>query len=87
MYGWIGTILRVNLTNRTVKKEPLDPALAKQYIGARGLGTKIMYDEVDPRVGEEKRRREQRPRVPLPFPLYQALIRPQLVNVFLPCSR
>jgi len=50
MYGWIGTILRVNLTNRTVKKEPLDPALAKQYIGARGLGTKIMYDEVDPRV-------------------------------------
>jgi aldehyde:ferredoxin oxidoreductase len=50
MYGWIGTILRVNLTNRTIKKEPLDPALAKQYIGARGLGTKIMYDEVDPRV-------------------------------------
>ena len=50
MYGWIGTILRVNLTNRTVSKEPLDPTLAKQYIGARGLGTKIMYDEVDPRV-------------------------------------
>ena len=50
MYGWIGTILRVNLTSRTVKKEPLDPALAKQHIGARGLGTKIMYDEVDPRV-------------------------------------
>jgi len=38
MYGWIGTILRVNLTNRTVKKEPLDPALAKQYIGARAWG-------------------------------------------------
>jgi aldehyde:ferredoxin oxidoreductase len=50
MYGWIGTILRVNLTNRAVSKEPLNPALAKQYIGARGLGTKIMYDEVDPRV-------------------------------------
>ena len=38
MYGWIGTILRVNLTNRTVSKEPLEPGLAKQYIGARGLG-------------------------------------------------
>jgi aldehyde:ferredoxin oxidoreductase len=50
MYGWIGTILRVNLTNRTVSKEPLEPGLAKQYIGARGLGTKIMHDEVDPRV-------------------------------------
>jgi len=50
MYGWIGTILRVNLTKRTASKEPLNPTLAKQYIGARGLGTKIMYDEVDPRV-------------------------------------
>ena len=50
MNGWIGTVLRVNLTTRTVKKEPLDPKLAKEYIGARGLGTKFMYDEVVPRV-------------------------------------
>jgi aldehyde:ferredoxin oxidoreductase len=50
MYGWIGTILRVNLTSRTITKEALDPKLAKEYIGARGLGTKIMSDEVDPRV-------------------------------------
>jgi len=56
MYGWIGTILRVNLTNRTVTKEPLDPVLAKQYIGARGLGTKIMFDEVDPKVDPSARR-------------------------------
>ena len=46
----MATILRVNLTNRTMTKEPLDPELAKQYIGARGLGTQIMYDEVDPKV-------------------------------------
>jgi aldehyde:ferredoxin oxidoreductase len=50
MFGWVGTILRVNLTDRTARTVPLDPALAKQFIGARGLGTKIMYDEVDPTV-------------------------------------
>ncbi len=50
MYGWIGNILRVDLTKRVVTKEPLDPQLAKRFIGARGLGAKIMSDEVDPTV-------------------------------------
>jgi aldehyde:ferredoxin oxidoreductase len=50
MFGWVGTILRVNLTNGDIKKEPTDPVLAKEYIGARGLGTKIMTNEVDPKV-------------------------------------
>ena len=50
MHGWTGIILRVNLTTRSITKQPLDPTLAKQYLGARGLGTKIMSDEVDPRV-------------------------------------
>jgi len=50
MYGWIGTILRVNLSEGTISKEPLDPKIARQYIGARGLGAKIMSDEVDPKI-------------------------------------
>ena len=50
MHGWIGTILRVNLTTGSVSREPLDPAMAKAYIGARGLGTKVLFDEVDARV-------------------------------------
>ena len=50
MHGWIGTILRVNLTDRTVKEEPLDLKLARQFFGARGLGTKILYDEMDPKA-------------------------------------
>ncbi len=50
MNGWIGKILRVNLTTGAVTKEPLNMRLAKQYIGARGLGTKYMTDEVDPKV-------------------------------------
>jgi aldehyde:ferredoxin oxidoreductase len=50
MFGWVGTTLRVNLTDRTARAVPLDPALARQFIGARGLATKIMHDEVDPTV-------------------------------------
>jgi len=50
MFGWIGKIIRVNLTDGSIKKEALNLKDAKMYIGARGLGTKIMTDEVDPCV-------------------------------------
>jgi len=50
MNGWTGKILRVNLSTGKLSTEPLDPDSAKDYLGARGLGTKIMTDEVDPKV-------------------------------------
>ena len=50
MYGYNGKILRINLTDRTVKVEDLDLEMAKKFIGGRGLGTKIFMDEVDPMV-------------------------------------
>jgi len=50
MYGYNGKILRINLTDRTVKVENLDLEMAKKFIGGRGLGTKIFMDEVDPMV-------------------------------------
>lgn len=50
MYGWMGKILRVNLTEGTIKCEDLNLKNAKLFIGARGLGTKIFTDEVDPKV-------------------------------------
>jgi aldehyde:ferredoxin oxidoreductase len=50
MQGWIGKILRVNLTTGKISTEALDPEIARDYLGARGLGTKIMIDEVDPKV-------------------------------------
>jgi aldehyde:ferredoxin oxidoreductase len=50
MHGWIGKLLRVNLSTSKVSTEPLDPRLAKDYLGARGLGTKYFCNEVDPRV-------------------------------------
>ena len=50
MHGWIGKMLRVDLASGKIATEPLDPALARDYLGARGLGTRLMYDEVDPKV-------------------------------------
>ena len=44
MHGWIGKIVRVDLTSGKITTEALDPVMARDYIGARGLGTKIMTD-------------------------------------------
>lgn len=45
MYGWTGTILRVNLTKGTISKEPLNEKYAYEYIGQRGLAVKYHYEE------------------------------------------
>jgi len=50
MYGWTGTVLRVNLTEGTVLNEPLKVQDAEEYIGGRGLGSKYFVDEVDPGI-------------------------------------
>jgi aldehyde:ferredoxin oxidoreductase len=50
MYGWIGTILRINLTTGSTTKEILDPSLAHSFLGGRGLGAYIMSHETDPTV-------------------------------------
>lgn len=49
-YGYIGKILRVNLTEHSYKVEDLDVNMAKKFIGGRGLGTKLYTDEVNPKV-------------------------------------
>lgn len=46
MYGWTGTILRVNLTSGAITREPLDKQVARDFIGGRGLGAKYLFDEV-----------------------------------------
>ena len=49
MYGWRGKILRVDLTRGRVQEESLDPRIAKDFIGGRGLGIQRLLAEVDPR--------------------------------------
>ena len=48
--SWAGKILRVDLTAGTVKSEPLNMDRARAYIGSRGLATKYLVEEVDPKV-------------------------------------
>lgn len=50
MNGWVGKILRVNLTKQKATIEDLSPEDAKNYVGGRGLGLKYLYDEIDPAV-------------------------------------
>ncbi len=50
MDGWIGKILRVNLTKGDYVIEDLDLDLARDFIGGRGLASKIFFDEVDPMI-------------------------------------
>ena len=50
MSNWPGRLLRVNLTDGSWRVEEINPKLARDYIGGRGLGTKLFCDEVDPNV-------------------------------------
>lgn len=50
MKGWTGKILRIDLSNRTQKIEDLDIETAKMFMGGHGVATKILMDEMDPRV-------------------------------------
>lgn len=50
MFGYNGKVLRINLSEGSIKVEPLDLAVAQKYIGARGLGVKTLIDEIDPKV-------------------------------------
>lgn len=46
--AWTRQILRVDLTKRICKAEPLKMAWALDYLGQRGLATKYFIEEVDP---------------------------------------
>ena len=58
MYGWTGKFLRVNLTKSKITVEDTNPKIANDFIGARGMGVKYLYDEIDRGdVGREALRR------------------------------
>ena len=49
-YGWTGSVLRLDLSEPLVTVETLDRKAAENFIGARGLALKYLYDEIDPAV-------------------------------------
>ena len=58
MKGWTGKYLRINLSNKQVKKEEYDLGFAKKWVGGRGFAIKILWDElkagIDPLGPENK---------------------------------
>jgi len=50
VYGWVGKILRVDLTKGEVTEEATLPK-HQDVVGGVGIGYKVMWDEVPPEVG------------------------------------
>ena len=50
MNGWVGKVLRIDLSEKKHKVEDLNEDLARDYLGGRGLATKMLYDEIDPKI-------------------------------------
>ncbi len=50
MNGYVGRLLRVNLSNRSISIDPLNMKWAKDYIGCQGLGLRYLYEELRPGI-------------------------------------
>jgi len=50
MNGWHGRILRIDLSTESITTEPVDPQIARDYIGGRGWAIRYLYDELDPQI-------------------------------------
>jgi aldehyde:ferredoxin oxidoreductase len=48
MNGYMGKLLVVDLTRGELKDEPLDPAMAHNFVGGAGYATRYLYDELGP---------------------------------------
>lgn len=47
--AWTQKVLRINLTDGSIKQEPLNMEWARDYLGQRGLATKYLTEEIDPK--------------------------------------
>lgn len=58
LYGYLGKILRINLSDKTFKTEDINPEDARAYLGGSGLSAKILYTElpkgIDPLSAQNK---------------------------------
>ncbi len=54
--GYAGRVLEVDLGTQRYEFKPLDESIARQYIGGKGYGTRLLYDTtpagIDPLGGE-----------------------------------
>lgn len=50
MFGWKGKILRADLSEGNINIEDMPTYLMEDYIGGRGMGIRILFDEIDPEI-------------------------------------
>ena len=44
MYGWMGKILRIDLSTGSIRHEPLSEELRHDFVGGRGINSKLLYE-------------------------------------------
>lgn len=50
MFGLMGKILRVNLTQWKISEEAIPEEMAKKFLGGRGIASKYLFDEIKPGI-------------------------------------
>jgi aldehyde:ferredoxin oxidoreductase len=50
MYGFMGEILRINLTTQEWSREPYPESTARKFLGGRGLAIQLLYRELQPGI-------------------------------------
>jgi len=50
IYSYLGKILRIDLSKNRISEEKLNEKDAKKFIGGKGLGAKLLFDEIDPGI-------------------------------------
>jgi aldehyde:ferredoxin oxidoreductase len=48
--GYIGRLIRINLTEWSIKEEKINPEWQKNFLGARGLAARYYYDEINKNI-------------------------------------
>ncbi len=50
MFAWKGKLLRIDLSRQNCSVEEIPPDLLREYIGGRGAGLRLVFDEMDPGI-------------------------------------
>lgn len=53
VYGYAGKFLRADLTLERLSDERFNEETLRKYIGGTGIGTKVLYDEVPPKLAKD----------------------------------
>lgn len=51
MHGWMGRILRIDLSKKKISSQPLTNEQAELFLGGRGLGAEILFRELPRGIG------------------------------------